>query len=110
MASHGITPHVFRVKTLYRKLLKSYFNWFGLSRPTYLARAHQLRQQFEKYRNLSDQQAIESILQKAEAFEVQYRHPETYKSLTQPGGTMFQRNVPPPKETLLPGRPYPPMS
>ncbi len=75
-----MTQHTVRVKTVYRKLLKSYFSWFHFNRPAYLVRVRELRGEFEKYRNVTDVSTIETLLKKTEQFEEQYRHPEMYKS------------------------------
>jgi len=56
----------------------------------------EIRAEFDKHRNESDPTAVKKILADAEAKLVAKIHPDPYISAKFPGGTGWERNLPPP--------------
>lgn len=75
----SLTPHVVRVKTLYRQLLKNTFNWYGFDYSAYVIQANELREKFEKYRHVKDHGEAETLIKEAEALLEALRHPDPYR-------------------------------
>lgn len=98
----GLTGHEIRVKKLYRKLLRDHWSWYGLNEDTWVVRAGQLRDEFEKYRNVTDVGEIETLIKEAEVYLYETEDPNPYRPLMHPNGGVFGRNEPLPRTVLRP--------
>ncbi|KAJ6538472.1 hypothetical protein DFH09DRAFT_77359 [Mycena vulgaris] len=85
------------VQSLYKRRLKNALDW-TISRHDWRAEAMQIRAEFEYNRNVTDPRALAKILEKAEAELAYWKHPDPYIAPTAPGGTKWERNLPPPME------------
>jgi len=90
----SVTPHVARVKTVYRRILKNYFDWFHLSRHRYAEKCTEARDAFEANRHLTDPGQIELAVREGEEHALRTLSGEPYRVQRLPGGNMFGRNVP----------------
>jgi len=72
------SAHTLRVCGLYRRALKTTFNWV-VDRETFIAEAIDLRKQFEANRHVRSAPLIEKICSDAEADLVKFKHPDPYK-------------------------------
>ena len=91
--------HQQRVTRLYRVCSRHLLSWTR-DRKAWREQAVILRDKFDENKDLKDQFKIESILQKAEAEFKKYQHPQPYIHPKAPGGTKYERNVPPPPNAL----------
>ena len=101
-AQFGIPGHTLRVKKLYRKLLRDHWNWYGLNNDAWITRAAQLRDEFEKYRHITDVGEIETVIKEAEVYLFLTEDPNPYRPLMHPNGGVFGRNQPMPRGALTP--------
>ncbi|KAJ3511568.1 hypothetical protein NLJ89_g4024 [Agrocybe chaxingu] len=88
------SAHRLYVKSLYRRCLKNALDW-TVRRDIWRGQAMQIRAEFEANRNVSDPRALAEILQKAEANLADMKHPDPCIAPTAPGGTKWERNLPP---------------
>ncbi|KJA29713.1 hypothetical protein HYPSUDRAFT_196056 [Hypholoma sublateritium FD-334 SS-4] len=88
------SAHRLYVKSLYRRYLKNSLDW-TIRRDVWRAQAMQIRADFEANRNVTDPRALAIILQNAEAALNEVRHPDPVIASTAPGGTKWERNLPP---------------
>ncbi|KAF6762060.1 NDUFB9, NADH-ubiquinone oxidoreductase [Ephemerocybe angulata] len=86
--------HRLYVKSLYRRKLKNALDW-TIRRDIWRPQALQIRADFERNRNVSDPRALALIFDRAEAQLAANRHPDPYTYPTAPGGTKWERNLPP---------------
>ncbi|KAF8555372.1 NDUFB9, NADH-ubiquinone oxidoreductase [Imleria badia] len=86
--------HKSYVKSLYRRMLKNELDWV-VRRDIWRGRAMVIRAEFERNRDVHDPRALAEILQKAEADLAAKLHPDPYIPPTMPGGTKWERNIPP---------------
>lgn len=91
--------HQQRVTRLYRNSLKHLLSW-TMSREIWRPHAVVMRSQFDENKHLTDRVQIEKVLQEAEAKFEYFRHPAPYIAPKAPGGSKFERNVPPPPNAL----------
>lgn len=89
--------HASRVRTAYRRILKSHLNW-GIMRSQFYVLAEHTRAAFDANRGLTNVSAAARALEDAEAFAAVNTHPDPYVIPELPGGTKYQRNAPPPIE------------
>ncbi|KAG6373841.1 NDUFB9, NADH-ubiquinone oxidoreductase [Boletus reticuloceps] len=82
------------VKSLYRRMLKNELDWV-VRRDIWRGRAMMIRAEFERNRDVHNPRALAEILQKAEADLAAKQHPDPYIASTMPGGTKWERNLPP---------------
>ena len=101
-AAHGLSGHTIRVKKLYRKILRDQYNWRSLSWDGWVVAAQEVREEFEKYRNLTDVGEIETLIKEAEVYLWKTEDPSPYRPLMHPQGLLWGRNEPPGREMLKP--------
>ncbi|EJD01521.1 uncharacterized protein FOMMEDRAFT_21901 [Fomitiporia mediterranea MF3/22] len=99
LASQAVSPfsaaHRFYVKSLYKRYLKNELDW-TINRQLWRWKAMKIRAEFERNRNVHDPRALAAILEKAEADLTDRKHPDPYISPGSPGGSKWERNIPPP--------------
>ncbi|KAF8969327.1 hypothetical protein BDZ97DRAFT_1726045 [Flammula alnicola] len=94
-ASAFSSAHRLYVKSLYRRYLKNALDW-TIRRDVWRGEALQIRAEFEaNRRNVHDPRALAAILEKAEANLAAVRHPDPVIPPEAPGGTKWERNLPP---------------
>jgi hypothetical protein len=93
-ASTFSSAHRLYVKSLYRRYLTNALDW-TINRDIWRWQAMQIRAEFEKNRNVHDPRALAAILQKAEVDLANMKHPDPYIPPSAPGGTKWERNIPP---------------
>ncbi|CAG8440397.1 5075_t:CDS:2 [Ambispora leptoticha] len=93
-AKYPVT-HQQYVKQLYRRSLKLSLDWYGF-RNIWRQKALEIRERFEANRSVTSSYELKRILEEAEEELEHYRHPEPYKFPTAPGGSKYERNLPPP--------------
>ncbi|KAF8735432.1 hypothetical protein AX14_002023 [Amanita brunnescens Koide BX004] len=82
------------VKSLYKRYLNDSLDW-TVGRDLWRPRALQIRAEFERNRDVHDPRALAAIFAKAEAYLAEIKHPDPYIAPTAPGGTKWERNIPP---------------
>ncbi|KDQ64420.1 hypothetical protein JAAARDRAFT_28050 [Jaapia argillacea MUCL 33604] len=87
--------HRLYVKSLYKRYLKNSLDW-TVRRDLWRGQAMMIRAEFESNRNVHDPRALALILQKAEEQLAAVQHPDPYIPAVFPGGTKWERNLPPP--------------
>jgi len=87
-----LTPHLVRVKTVYRRMLKEHLNWC-VDRRDFVASALRVRYSFDRNAGLTDLGAIEAALVEGEQWLKDFKHPDPYNSIHNQGGSSFQRNA-----------------
>jgi len=94
-ASPFSSAHRLYVKSLYRRMLKDSLDWV-IRRDVWRNRAIEIRAEFERNRNVHDPRALAQILSEAEARLASHKHPDPTIQPLFPGGTKWERNLPPP--------------
>lgn len=85
------------VSSLYRQSLRLSKDWIN-RRDIWRVKALEIRQQFDNNKSVSDPRQIHTIISNAQALLAEYAHPDPIITPGRPGGTKFERNVPPPTE------------
>ncbi|KAF8076686.1 NDUFB9, NADH-ubiquinone oxidoreductase [Lyophyllum atratum] len=98
-ASTFSSAHRIYVKSLYKRSLKNALDW-TVRRDLWRPQALEIRAEFERNRNVHDPRALATILEKAEAELAERKHPDPYIPPNFPGGTKWERNIPPPMGPL----------
>ncbi|KAH7922980.1 NDUFB9, NADH-ubiquinone oxidoreductase [Leucogyrophana mollusca] len=93
-ASPFSSAHRLYVKSLYRRMLKNELDWV-VRRDIWRGRAQLIRAEFERNRDVHEPRALAQILEQAEAALARKLHPDPYIPPTMPGGTKWERNIPP---------------
>ncbi|CAE6443283.1 unnamed protein product [Rhizoctonia solani] len=101
MSSPFSSAHRLHVKSLYKRFLVDALNW-NIRRDLWRNRAIEIRAEFERNRNVKDPRAIAQILAEAEERLATKAHPDPYIHALYPGGTKWERNLPPPTEKPSP--------
>ncbi|GEQ66906.1 hypothetical protein JCM33374_g569 [Metschnikowia sp. JCM 33374] len=91
-----------RVSSLFRKALRIAFD-SNLKFQTYRQETIRIRSQFESNKHISDPNELEAVIAKARARLSEYAHPDPYIPPLRPGGSKYERNLPSPKEPVIPG-------
>ena len=91
--------HRQRVTRLYRRCLNHILSW-DVQRDRYRENAVKLRVAFDQYKNVKDPRKAKTILKTAEDEFFRWQHPQPYINPSAPGGTLYQRNLPPHPKTL----------
>ncbi|KAF9569252.1 hypothetical protein EC968_002622 [Mortierella alpina] len=86
------------VQSLYKRSLKTAQDWY-IDTNLFRRKAVELRIQFDANKNLCHPRQIAQAIQEAERQLKELRHPDPYIAPTAPGGTKFERNIPPPTAT-----------
>ncbi|KAG8823432.1 hypothetical protein FRC17_009339, partial [Serendipita sp. 399] len=87
--------HRIYVKGLYRRYLTNALDW-AVQRDVWRAQALQIRAEFDKHKDVTDPEMIKKIIKEYEAKLAAKAHPDPYISAKFPGGTGWERNLPPP--------------
>ncbi|PKY50049.1 hypothetical protein RhiirA4_406066 [Rhizophagus irregularis] len=82
------------ISALYRRSLKTALNWY-VDRVLWRPVALEIRARFEANRNVASTQELRKIILAAEKELEENSHPDPYKYPTAPGGTKWERNIPP---------------
>merc|ERR1712137_831336 len=93
------SEHSIRVCRVYRAILKEQMNWL-VSRDAWNPAARAMRNAFRANMYLGEREAV-PLVENAENHLAYWRHPIPYAQPYLPGGSTFQRNVPPPYDTTL---------
>lgn len=105
MASR-ILPHTEantrRISALFREALRTAFD-HSLKFEAYRRETVAIRAQFEAHRAVSNPNELEALVAKTHALLAEWRNPDPYIPPCRPGGTKYQRNIPPPNEPVIPG-------
>ncbi|RPA95026.1 putative NADH dehydrogenase [Choiromyces venosus 120613-1] len=83
------------VKSLYRRSLKLSQDWC-IRRDIWRSQALNIRELFEANREVKEPRQLRVILQEAEEALERWKHPDPYRAPTAPGGSKYERNIPPP--------------
>ncbi|KAG8900866.1 hypothetical protein FRB99_005725 [Tulasnella sp. 403] len=89
------SAHRLYVKSLYKRSLVNSLNWC-IRRDVWRQRAIEIRAEFERNRDVKDPRALAEIFAKTEAELANTAHPDPYIPPMFPGGTKWERNLPPP--------------
>ncbi|KAJ7126372.1 hypothetical protein C8R43DRAFT_1028726 [Mycena crocata] len=92
------TAHRQYVQSLYKRTLRNSLDW-TIRRDVWRGKALEIRAQFEHNRNVTDPRQLAQIFEEAEARLAGWKHPDPYVAPTAPGGTKWERNLPPPTES-----------
>jgi len=87
--------HRIYVKSLYKRFLVNELNWC-IRRDIWRQRAIEIRAEFERNRTVSDPRALAVVLEQAEQRLASHLHPDPVRLTEGPGGTKWERNLPPP--------------
>jgi len=88
------------VARLYRKGLKVLSSW-AIDREIWLTEAETLRARFDAERGCSSARRVR-LMREAKAEMVEKTHPDPYCVAFMPGGTLFMRNPPLPRDVCFP--------
>lgn len=91
-----------RVSSLFRKALRIAFD-STLKFDSYRQETLRIRSQFDVNRHILDPNELEAVIESAKASLAKYAHPDPYIPPSRPGGTKYERNIPPPKGPIIPG-------
>ncbi|OJA07662.1 hypothetical protein AZE42_09569 [Rhizopogon vesiculosus] len=100
MSTPFSSAHRLYVKSLYRRMLKNELDWV-VRRDIWRGRAMMIRAEFERNRcvwhtsDVTEPRALAQIFEKAEASLASKLHPDPYIPPSMPGGTKWERNIPP---------------
>ncbi|KDD73216.1 hypothetical protein H632_c2416p0 [Helicosporidium sp. ATCC 50920] len=89
-----------RIVHLYRHGLKNILSW-AVRREVFYLKAEEYRSAFEANAKLDEPQAIETALTKGEQWLASQEHPDPYIVPYRPGGSLYARNPPFPKEIKM---------
>lgn len=90
------------VTLYYRRSLKLAYSWIN-KRDHFRAKAMEIRQLFEANKHVSDAKQLQILLKNTESLLKKYDHPDPIVPALRPGGTKFERNIPPPMKDPIPG-------
>ncbi|KAH8915044.1 hypothetical protein BT69DRAFT_1357063 [Atractiella rhizophila] len=82
------------VQHLYRRALKGSLNWY-IRHDEWRIKALHIRAMFEQNRQVRDPRAVAKLLAEAEKEVAKWDHPDPYIVPSFPGGTKWERNLPP---------------
>merc|ERR1712139_248556 len=90
------TPHAVRVCRLYRGAIRCIKDWSVNRFDILEVELPKLRAQFDANKELANAAMAESLVLAGERRLTEMTHPDPYIRPERPGGTKWQRNVPPP--------------
>ncbi|RPA84361.1 NADH dehydrogenase 1 beta subcomplex subunit 9, partial [Ascobolus immersus RN42] len=82
--------------SLYKRSLKLALDWLPGKRNRWRVQAVNLRKLFEANRHVQDPRIIRELLVATEAQLEKFKHPDPYIPPEAPGGSKYERNIPPP--------------
>lgn len=91
-----------RVSSLFREALRTAFD-HSMKFDIYREQTIKIRQQFNANKHISDPQELEKVIQFTRSKLAEWKHPDPYIPPSRPGGTKYQRNIPPPNEPVITG-------
>lgn len=94
-----VLTHKQCVLRLYRKCLLHMLSW-DIDRDLWRKDAVRLRYAFDINKNITDPRKAKAVLKKAEETFFKWQHPAPYIAPRSPGGTEWERNLPPPPHSL----------
>ncbi|KAK9474260.1 uncharacterized protein V1510DRAFT_412861 [Dipodascopsis tothii] len=97
--------HRAQVFSLYRRALRTSLNW-TIHRGVWRQEALAIRQAFEANKDNTDPRFLRNAIAETEAKLAELRHPDPYIPPSRPGGSKYERNVPPPLEEPIPAHGY----
>ncbi|ETN45565.1 uncharacterized protein HMPREF1541_09397 [Cyphellophora europaea CBS 101466] len=89
------TPHVKAVRDLYRRSLRLALDW-AVQRNLWRGQAVYIRSLFDANRNVNDPRRQRVLFLETEKLIDKWKHPDPYRPPTAPGGSKYERNIPPP--------------
>jgi len=90
-----VMTHQQKVMSLYRRALKMSLDW-AVHRDVWRGQALYIRRLFEAQRDVKDFKSQRALVEETENILQSWKHPEPYIPPTAPGGTKYERNLPPP--------------
>lgn len=84
------------VSSLYRQSLRLSKNWIN-RRDVWRTKALEIRQQFDQNKNIEDYRHAQALIEDTKQLLIKYQHPEPIIPSKRPGGTKYERNIPPPQ-------------
>ncbi|KAL7753974.1 hypothetical protein RI367_000907 [Sorochytrium milnesiophthora] len=96
------SPHVLRVRALYRQALRTQQDWCS-RHSIWRQQAIDIRYRFEDNRHLSNPRDIARVMQHTEQMLKDKAHPEPYRYPTSAEGSKYERNAPVRMELVLNG-------
>ncbi|KAK9240784.1 hypothetical protein V1525DRAFT_393902 [Lipomyces kononenkoae] len=91
----SVTPYSPQhVASIYRRLLRLSLNW-TVRRDIWRKQALEIRAKFDANKNITDAREIRDLIIEGERQLAINRHPDPYIPPSRPGGSKFERNVPP---------------
>lgn len=91
-----------QVASLFRQALRTAFD-HTLKFDAYRAETSKIRAQFEANKHISNPEELEAVIRKTKEKLAEWKHPDPYIPPCRPGGTKYERNIPPPNEEVVPG-------
>ncbi|OBT94720.1 hypothetical protein VE01_06149 [Pseudogymnoascus verrucosus] len=82
------------VSSLYRRSLKLALDW-SVHRYLWRGQALYLRSLFEANKNVKDPRQQRALFRETEDLLEKWKHPDPYRVPTSPGGSKYERNLPP---------------
>lgn len=83
------------VLSIYRRALKLTLAW-TIERGLWRGQALYIRSLFEAKKDVREPRQLKALILEAEDLLDKWKHPEPYRPPTAPGGTKYERNMPPP--------------
>ncbi|KAF6219310.1 hypothetical protein HO133_005135 [Letharia lupina] len=83
------------VTSLYRRSLKLALDW-AVHRYIWRGQAQYIRSLFDANRDVREPRQQRVLFQETEALLEKWKHPDPYRPPTAPGGSKYERNIPPP--------------
>ncbi|KAG5358208.1 NADH dehydrogenase [ubiquinone] 1 beta subcomplex subunit 9 [Yarrowia sp. B02] len=88
------------VSSMYRQSLKLARNWIS-NRQLFRQKAVEIRHKFDQNAQISNPKLLERALEDTRAHLYEFRHPDPIVPPSYPGGTKYERNVPPRMEKIM---------
>lgn len=82
------------VTSLYRRALKTSLDWI-IDREAWRRKAVEIRARFDANKNVRSIKHLRALLEDAENELRKHSHPDPYRYPTAPGGSKWERNIPP---------------
>lgn len=89
------------VTSLYRRSLRTAHDWIN-KKDFYRLKAAEIRDRFEANRQVENPTQLKYLIEKTEELLETYAHPDPIIPPCRPGGTKFDRNIPPREGTMVP--------